>query len=208
MTSAMTMTNILIVDDTLENLTVLRKMLSERGFRVRTAVNGEVALKTVQKEHPDLILLDIMMPHMDGYEVCIKLKEDARTRNIPIIFISALNELDDKVKAFSGGGVDYITKPFQVNEVLARVTTHLHLNSLQKCLERKNNELQKAIDEVKQLRGFLPICSNCKDIRDNHGYWEKIETYISSHTEATFTHGICPDCAKALYPEFVFNNED
>jgi hypothetical protein len=73
---------------------------------------------------------------------------------------------------------------------------------------KKNNDLQKAIDEVKQLRGFLPICSNCKDIRDDHGYWQRIETYISNHTEATFTDGICPDCAKALYSEFVFNNED
>ena len=199
--------SILIVDDTPENLTVLRKILTENGFRVRPAISGEIALKTVQTDIPDLILLDIVMPNMDGYEVCRKLKAEKRTRNIPIIFISALNELEDKMKAFSEGGVDYITKPFQITEVLARVTTHISLHSLQKCLEKKNTDLQKAIDEVKQLRGFLPICSNCKSIRDDQGYWERIETYISNHSEATFTHGICPDCAIKLYPEFV-NNKD
>jgi len=111
------------------------------------------------------------------------------------------------VKAFSEGGVDYITKPFQITEVLARVTTHISLHSLQKCLEKKNTDLQKAIEEVKQLRGFLPICSSCKSIRDDQGYWERIETYISNHSEATFTHGICPDCATKLYPEFVLNKD-
>ena len=170
--------SILIVDDTPENLTVLRQILTEKGFRVRPAISGEIALKTVQTDIPDLILLDIVMPNMDGYEVCRKLKAEKQTRNIPIIFISALNELEDKVKAFAEGGVDYITKPFQITEVLARVTTHISLHSLQKCLEKKNTDLQKAIDEVKQLRGFLPICASCKSIRDDKGYWERIETYI------------------------------
>jgi PleD family two-component response regulator len=199
--------SILIVDDTPENLTVLRKILTENGFRVRPAISGEIALKTVQTDIPDLILLDIVMPNMDGYEVCRKLKAEKRTRNIPIIFISALNELEDKVKAFAEGGVDYITKPFQITEVLARATTHISLHSLQKRLEKKNSELLKAIDEVKQLRGFLPTCSSCKSIRDDQGYLERIETYISNYSEATFAHGICPDCATTLCPEFVINKD-
>ena len=194
--------SILIVDDTPENLTVLRKMLTEQGFRVRPAISGEIALKTMQIDLPDLILLDIIMPNMDGYEVCRRLKADEKTQNIPIIFISALNELKDKVKAFSEGGVDYITKPFQVAEVLSRVNTHIKLHSLRKCLEKRNVELQKALDEVKQLRGFLPICANCKNIRDDQGYWTQIESYICNHSEAKFTHSICPDCATKLYPEF------
>ena len=207
MTTSSNESNILIIDDTPDNLTVLRQMLTEQGYRVRPALSGEIALKAVQTDPPDLILLDILMPKMDGYEVCRKLKADEQTRHIPVIFISALNELEDKVKAFSEGGVDYIPKPFQTEEVLARVNTHITLYSLQRSLEKKNIELQKALDEVKQLRGFLPICANCKDIRDDQGYWEKIETYISNHSEATFTHSICPDCAKKLYPD-LFPQKD
>jgi PleD family two-component response regulator len=199
--------SILIVDDKPENLTVLRQILTEHGFRVRPAISGEIALKTVQADLPDLILLDIVMPNMDGYEVCRKLKADEQTRQVPIIFISALDELADKVKAFSAGGVDYITKPFQIEEVLARVNTHINLHSLQRRLEKKNIELQKALDEVKQLRGFLPICASCKNIRDDQGYWESIEIYISNHSEAQFTHSICPDCATKLYPDFNYSKE-
>jgi PleD family two-component response regulator len=193
--------NILIVDDMPENLSVLRQMLTAQGYLVRPALSGGIALRAVQADPPDLILLDIVMPEMDGYEVCRKLKADEQVRHIPIIFISALNELEDKVKAFSEGGVDYITKPFQTEEVLARVNTHIALHSCQRCLEKKNIELQKALDEVRQLRGILPICANCKSIRDDQGYWEQIETYISNHSEAVFSHSICPDCVKKLYPD-------
>src|SRR5689334_13948607 len=125
--------NILVVDDTLENLRLLVDILEEQGYEVRPAPNGKLALSGAQGLPPDLILLDIMMPDMDGYQVCSKLKADERTKNIPVIFISAVNEIIDKVKAFEVGGVDYITKPFQVEEVLARVETHLALQGLQKC---------------------------------------------------------------------------
>ncbi len=190
--------NILIVDDTPENLSVLRQILTEQGYRVRPALSGEIALKAVQANPPDLILLDILMPKVDGYEVCRELKADEKIRHIPVIFISALNELEDKVKAFSEGGVDYITKPFQAAEVLARVNTHIALRSSQKTLEKKNIELLKALDEVKQLKGFLPVCTSCKNIRDDHGYWESIEIYISNHSDAICTNSLCPDCeAKA-----------
>ena len=192
------MNNILIVDDTPDNLTVLRQMLTEHGYRVRPAPSGEIALKAVQADPPDLILLDILMPQMDGYEVCRELKADEKTQDIPIIFISALGEVEDKVKAFSEGGVDYITKPFKDEEVLARVNTHLTLHSIQTSLERKNIALQNALEEVKQLRGFLPICTDCKNIRDDQGYWESIETYISNHSDAVCTDSLCPVCeAKA-----------
>jgi PleD family two-component response regulator len=193
--------NILIVDDTPENLTVLRRMLAENGYRVRPALSGETALTSIQNDLPDLILLDIMMPGMGGYEVCKRLKSNEQTRSIPVIFISALNELDDKVKAFSLGGADYITKPFQVEEVLARVKTHVTLRNLHKNLEVKNNQLQKALDENKILQGIIPICANCKNIRDDKGFWNQVEAYISEHSEARFSHGICPACVKKLYPE-------
>lgn len=126
--------NILIVDDTPDNLRLLSKMLTERGYKVRPAPSGTHALATTRKEIPDLILLDVMMPEMDGYAVCYALKADDKTKDIPIIFLSALHEVEDKVKAFEVGGVDYITKPFQEKEVLVRVETHLKIRNLQQKL--------------------------------------------------------------------------
>jgi two-component system, sensor histidine kinase and response regulator len=142
---------VVIVDDTPENLRLLAQILSEQGYRVRSAPNGERALATVQKERPDLILLDIVMPEMDGFEVCRLLKEDERYKDIPIIFISALNEVFDKVAAFSIGAVDYITKPFQIEEVLARVHTHLTLVEMRETLQAQNQQLH---DQNHELEAF------------------------------------------------------
>lgn len=190
---------ILIVDDQPENLTLLRRILANQGYHVRPALSGEIALTAIHNDLPDLILLDIVMPGMDGFEVCRKLKESEKTREVPIIFISALDEIENKMQAFSQGGVDYISKPFHALEVLARVNTHLTLSSLVNRLAEKNKALQKTIEEVNQLRGMLPICSNCKSIRDDKGYWNILESYIVKHSEATFSHSLCPDCAKKMY---------
>jgi len=140
--------SIVIVDDTPENIRLLAQLLSEQGYRVRSAPNGERALATVRKERPDLILLDILMPGIDGYEVCRQLKADDYLKQIPVIFISALNEAFDKVSAFSAGGVDYVTKPFQVEEVLARVETHLSIEDMRKRLEAQNRQLQEQNSEL------------------------------------------------------------
>ncbi len=139
-----TQPNILVVDDIPDNLRVLISLLGNEGYHVRPAPSGERALLTVQKEPPDLILLDITMPEMDGYEVCEHLKADPTNQHIPIIFISALDEVFDKVKAFQLGGVDYITKPFQTEEVLARVKTHLTIQQLQQQLTRQNKLLAES----------------------------------------------------------------
>jgi putative two-component system response regulator len=139
--------NILVVDDMPENLRVLCTMLKQQGYRARPIPGGKLALQAVATEPPDLILLDITMPDMNGYEVCIRLKADEATRRIPVIFISALTELDDKIKAFAAGGLDYITKPFQFEEVQARVNTHLKLNRLQRELERYSSELERLVQE-------------------------------------------------------------
>ncbi len=137
--------SILVVDDTLANLRLLAKILAEQGYEVRPVTNGKLALRSVQgTAPPDLILLDIMMPEMDGYEVCERLKADEHTRDIPVIFLSALDEVQDKVRAFSVGGVDYITKPFHEQEVLVRVETHLNQRRLQRRLEEQNQELIEA----------------------------------------------------------------
>src|SRR5471032_1990177 len=127
--------SILVVDDTLANLQVLAGMLKDRGYKVRPVPSGKLALLAARRNPPDLILLDIHMPEMNGYEVCEHLKADDKLKGIPVIFISALTEQLDKVKAFAIGGVDYLTKPFQMEELQARVETHLKLRRLQIELE-------------------------------------------------------------------------
>jgi two-component system, NtrC family, sensor kinase len=141
--------NILVVDDTPANLRLLTELLIQHGYDVRPAPNGNLALKTVASKLPDLILLDIMMPDIDGYEVCRRLKASKHSCDIPIIFISAINETMDKVKAFSIGGIDYITKPFEPEEVLARIQTHLAIRVMQQKLEIQNTQLQQEIAERK-----------------------------------------------------------
>ncbi len=147
--------DILIVDDTPANLRLLSNMLSEQGYKVRPAPNGKLALMGVRAAIPDLILLDITMPEMDGYAVCAQLKADPQTRDIPIIFISALDQTEDKIKAFQLGGVDYITKPFHMEEVLARVKTHLTLHSLQRELVNANQELRATVQELERSNSDL-----------------------------------------------------
>jgi two-component system sensor histidine kinase/response regulator len=138
--------NVLIVDDTPANLQLLGGLLRDAGYKARPAPSGKIALQAAAAELPDLVLLDINMPEMDGYEVCAKFKADEKLKNVPIIFISALTETDDKLKAFDAGGVDYVTKPFQAQEVRARVATHLTLRRLQQDLERRYAELQQLQD--------------------------------------------------------------
>lgn len=149
--------DILIVDDTPDNLRLLSQMLSERHYRVRAATGGERALASARLSPPELILLDIKMPDMDGFTVCRALKADRATADIPVIFISALDDVADKVQAFAAGGVDYVTKPFQWEEVLARVETHLALRRLQQTLERANRKMGRELALAGQVQaGFLP----------------------------------------------------
>jgi two-component system, NtrC family, sensor kinase len=147
--------NILVVDDTPANLRLLAGILNRNGYKVRPVPSGELALSAVRGMPPDLILLDIMMPEMNGYEVCEKIKSDERTRDIPVIFISAINDVLDKVKAFAVGGVDYITKPFQMEEVLVRVETHLAMCQLQSKLKQKNEELTITLEQLQATQNQL-----------------------------------------------------
>jgi len=147
--------NILLVDDKPDNLRLLSEMLSDNGYEVRRVTKGKMALITARASPPDLVLLDIKMPDMDGYEVCLQLKADSRTAEIPVIFMSALDELPDKVKAFTMGGVDYITKPFQLEEVLVRVKTQITLRRQQQQLQIQNRQLQEEIQRRKEIEAAL-----------------------------------------------------
>lgn len=142
---------IMVVDDTTANLKLLSDLLTGAGYQVRPAVSGELAWRSVQAKIPDLFLLDVMMPGMDGLELCRKLKSDERTRSIPVLFISALGDEHEKVKGFQAGGVDYITKPFFHEEVLARVDTHLRLRRAQFDLERRTAELTAANSDLRSF---------------------------------------------------------
>ena len=192
---------IMIVDDILENVELLMELLSKEGFVVRTANDGELALRSIRAKAPELILLDIRMSGMDGFEVCSRLKAEAGTSQIPVMFISAFGDEKQKVKGFEVGGVDYVTKPFSPAEVISRVKTHVTLRRTQVELENRAVQLENALAQVKRLNSLLPICSSCKKIRDDQGYWQQIEDYISEHADVDFSHSICPDCMRELYPE-------
>ena len=142
---------ILIVDDNLANLRVLGQLLNRQNYKVSPVPSGAQALKLLQTMQPDLILLDIQMPEIDGFELCRNIKTDPATQDIPVVFISAADEVEQKIKSFEVGGVDYITKPFEEKEVLVRVDTHLRLHSLQRKLEEKINELEQANARITEL---------------------------------------------------------
>ncbi|MBI2944470.1 MAG: hybrid sensor histidine kinase/response regulator [Candidatus Wallbacteria bacterium] len=142
---------VMIVDDTPANLKLLEGMLIERGYSVRAFPSGQLAVQAAQREPPDLILLDVMMPGIDGFTTCRQLKADPLTREIPVIFLSSLSETTDKLKAFTAGGVDYITKPFQTEEVAARVSTHLALLGARRELDQRNRQLEASLSRQAEL---------------------------------------------------------
>lgn len=192
---------VLAVDDTPGNLQILSEVLSAEGYQVRVAVNGEAALASVAAARPDLILLDVRMPGLTGFEVCRLLKSNDAQRSIPVIFLSAAGEPEDIVAGFEAGGADYVTKPFRGVELIARVRAHLEIHQSRDNQARLIAELQEALENVKVLSGLVPICAHCKKIRNDTGFWQRMETFIENHSMAKFSHGMCPDCIRSFYPE-------
>jgi sigma-B regulation protein RsbU (phosphoserine phosphatase) len=202
--------NILIVDDTPANLRLLSQMLAEKGYGVRAVKSGLRALESVKVTQPSLILLDIRMPEMNGYEVCQHLKEDPKTKDIPIIFISALNDIENKVKGFQIGGVDYITKPFQIEEVLARVETHLALRKLQKQLQDANKKFEEELalagslqasffpSEPPQLPGWQ-LAVTLKAARETSGDFYDVYRLPNGHLAMLVADVVDKGAAAALY---------
>jgi DNA-binding response OmpR family regulator len=219
---------LLIVDDLPENIKVLGNSLQRDEYLISFATCGEQAIEMATRNEIDLILLDIMMPGMDGYEVCRRLKAEDRTRQIPIIFITARTEQKDIVRGFEVGAVDYVTKPFNTAELFARVQTHLDLSHSKRIIQnqaeelawtnkrlmKKNQKLEQAIEEIESLKGLLPVCSNCRKIRRSNSdsqqqsSWVSLEAYLHEHTAAEVTHSICPQCMANLYPELLNNGND
>ncbi|MBD1913258.1 response regulator [Leptolyngbya sp. FACHB-8] len=165
-----TKADILIIDDAPDNLRLLSTILSERGYKVRGVINGSAALMGAQAQPPDLILLDVNMPGINGYEVCRLLKENTQTNTIPVIFISALNEVIDKVKAFSVGGVDYICKPFQVEEVMVRIETQLSLRRLQAELQQALAHERSLNQQIEAMAAIEERNRIAREIHDSLGH--------------------------------------
>jgi len=195
------MARILVTDDSAINTKIVERILQNENFEIVTALGGKEALDKIESDNFDLILMDVEMPDMSGFEVCKKLRTNPETKDIPLIFLTGKDDDESLLKGFEVGGQDYLTKPFKPAELLARVRTHTALKLTYDKQEILIKELQEALAQVKQLNGLLPICGHCKKIRDDKGYWTQVEFYISDHADVDFSHSICPECMKEKYPK-------
>jgi CheY-like chemotaxis protein len=203
-------TNILIVDDRPENLLSLTAMLEEPGINIIPASSGNEALRLLLQHDFALVFLDVQMPDMNGFEVAELMRSKKKTRTIPIIFITALSKDQGHIfKGYESGAVDYICKPILEPLVLrSKMQIFCQLQQQRQQIENqlqeladKNKLLKKQLDEIKTLRGIIPICSVCKKIRDDQGYWKQLETYLHNHSGIDFSHGYCPECANVAMAE-------
>lgn len=192
---------LLLVDDAPANIQVLASILSKEGYRLSAATGGLQALTRMEQSLPCLVLLDVSMPEMDGYEVCRRMKANLRTAEVPVIFLTGKTSQEDIMAGFEAGAVDYVSKPFNAPELLARVRTHVALRRMIQLEREARTRLEDALVQVKTLSGLLPMCAQCKKIRDDKGYWNQLEGYLTEHANVMVSHGICPDCAHELYPE-------
>jgi CheY-like chemotaxis protein len=205
---------ILIVDDSPDQQVLLRAILGKAGHTdLLSADSAKTAFSMLDMDGQqpptqiDLILMDVLMPELDGVEACRQIKSRPQLCDIPIIMVTAKSDLSNLQAAFRAGANDYITKPVNSVELLARASSALALKKEMDCrkareeeLRQSNDELQKALRDVKVLRGLIPICASCKKIRNDGGFWQQLEEYIGEHSEAEFSHGICQPCVKKLYP--------
>ena len=184
---------VLIAEDDPVSRRILERLLRKWGYEVLVTTNGDEARVALQSaETPDVALLDIMMPKMDGLEICRRLR--ALNRRTYVILVTAKHGAREIVKGIEAGADDYLTKPYDPDELRARVLVGVRIVDLQTALAGRVAELERALAEVKQLHGILPICSYCRKIRDDSDYWQTVEQYLATHSEAKFSHGICPSC--------------
>ena len=193
---------ILIAEDEIVSRKVLENTLKKQGHDVVVTCNGIEAWHALQSENaPKLAILDWMMPEMSGLELCQKIRSESGYQLIYIIILTSKGQKEDMIEGLNAGADDYITKPFDSNELRARVQVGERILELQASLADRIMELENALSNIRQLQGLLPICSYCKKIRDDQNYWQQVEEYIAQHTEAKFSHSICPECYEKVLLE-------
>jgi CheY-like chemotaxis protein len=190
---------ILVAEDDPVSRRVIEATLSKFGYEVVLVADGAQAWAALQGEDPPkLAILDWMMPEIDGVEICRRVRSLSTTTPPYLMLLTAKDQKKDVVVGLDAGANDYLTKPFDRSELCARIQVGTEVLRLQEALALRVLELEDAVSQVKQLQGLLPICSYCKKIRDEQNYWQRVENYLSNHTQVVFSHSICPDCFKTV----------
>ncbi len=194
---------ILIAEDDLTSRHRLEMVLAKWNYETVSCSNGKQAWDRLQDAHaPKLAILDWLMPEMEGIEVCRRLRELDTQNPVYVILLTTLNEKDSIVRGLDSGADDYIIKPFEPGELEARIRVGCRVLQLQEKLDNRIKDLQDSLQHIKTLQGIIPICSYCKKIRDDQSYWEEVEKYVTKHSNADFTHSVCPECyEKHITPE-------
>lgn len=193
---------ILIAEDDPTSRTVLAAMLHKSGHEVVETADGAAAWEVLQRpDSPALAILDWMMPKIDGLELVRRVRALGSDRPPYLMMLTVRGDAADIIVGLEAGANDYLAKPFDPGELRARVEVGRRMIAIQDNLLTKVGELRQAFDQIKTLRGIVPICASCKNIRDDQGFWTQVEVYVHAHTEAQFSHGICPKCLTKLYPE-------
>jgi len=186
---------ILVAEDGKVDRLRLEKILSEWGFEVESFRDGNKALDRLSEpDPPRLCILDWVMPGIEGTELCRRIRETFPEESFYLIILTARQGIDNVIEGLSAGADDYVTKPFVSRELRQRIDVGVRVMGLEQLLNKKVNQLEEALEDVKSLQGLLPICSYCNKIRNDEDYWEKVETYITRHADVEFSHSICPTC--------------
>ena len=193
---------ILIAEDDFTSRTVLTGVLRKSGHEVVETVDGNGAWEVLEgPDAPHLVILDWMMPGMDGMELVRRVRSRQAEQTPYLIMLTTKGDKADMIAGLEGGADDYLAKPFDPGELRARVEVGRRMVEMQATLKAKVEELRQALEQIKTLRGIVPICASCKKIRDDQGFWNQVEDYVRDRTEAEFSHGICPTCIETLYAE-------
>lgn len=200
--------SVLIVDDSPTDLLYLTRLLERPDRHIIPAKTGEEALHILKGFEFALVLLDIQLEGLNGFQTAERIRADERTRHLPIIFITATSSEEESVfRGYDAGAVDYLIKPIAANLLRSKVNVFCELSAQRlviqeqlKEIQTKNEVLNRQLEEIKTLRGLVPICARCKNVRDDSGFWQTIEAYVCDHSEAEFSHSLCPECTGVLYP--------
>lgn len=195
---------VLIAEDDITSRQILAAVLAKWGYDVISVCDGNEAWEALRRTGaPKLVILDWIMPGMDGAEICRNLRTIETPQPPYVILLTSCDEKKDIAEGLGAGANDYVTKPFDNDELRARIEVGRRMVEMQSSLASRVKELQEALENINTLRGLMPICCQCKKVRDDQGYWEQVEVYVSKHSEAEFSHGFCPEC----YDKFCAEND-